>query len=483
MARATTQNVYDLELVEGEAIEHVAKRHWILLLYHLAIPIVLIAIMGWLTFYRYSGGRLFVFGAVPVGDIDSFNTVLLIGTALLGVLWFVSRRRKRKEEVGHRRMILVGMAVLIALFAFRYNGGRIFALYQYESAGIDVINRSLIVLIMLVLFACFYLWIDWSDDSLVLTNRRIVHDHRVLFQRHVQDQILVEKIQSTKMRKETYTAYWLDYGSLVVQAVHVGRRMTFEMAAEPEAMKSRLDAVLKSYQGAQSDEQYRSMVETNVYGAKPLKSKPPIALRAYQAPALLAWLFFENPEVEDEKATITWRSHWLFVFASVAVPFAFLLLSFLLLLISIRTSLVVGPYAAIVGIIVMAAVIGWALWRYEDVRNDVLILTPTNISRVEKKPFGPEDRSTAGLGAIQNVSFDASIWGRMIGYGTIDVRTAGSGSGIKFHRIPDPRQVIATIYDYINEFKKGDRERALKDTLMLLQMFHAQQVERGEFED
>ena len=71
----------------------------------------------------------------------------------------------------------------------------------------------------------------------------------------------------------------------------------------------------------------------------------------------------------------------------------------------------------------------------------------------------------------------------MIGYGTIDVRTAGSGSGIKFHHIPDARQVIATIYDYINEIKKGDRERALKDTLMLLQMFHAEQVDRGEFDD
>lgn len=472
-----TPNPYGIDLVEGETIEFTTKRHWMLLVYHLALPVIGILSAVALAAYRWYGGQFFVLRSGPRGLIDSFNAILLACTIVCLIGMAVYLRRKKLAMVWALSVVTLLFA---ALFGFRYIGGRVFVINPFEASGIDLFNRILIGGIILLLLVCAYLWVDWRNDTIVLTNRRVVHDRRDLFQRHVQDQIEIEKIEKASAPKTTYLTHWLDYGPLIIQATSVGRRMILEMADEPAIMSNNINAKVKQYQNTRSESHFSMMVDEYVYKEKVRKPVPPVKLRVRQTSKILNWLFFENPEVDDEKGEVMWYSHWIFVFASVLLPFAIFIAGLLVLLISIRVSFIVGPWAALIGFLLLAICGAWGLWRYKDTTDDFLQLTPTNVVKLNKLPFGPERRQTASLGAIKNISFRSSFIGRVIGYGSVEIQTAGADTNMIIHEVPDPREIVATIYEYMAEFKANERERTLNDTLTLMHYFHEVQDIHGE---
>jgi hypothetical protein len=131
-------------------------------------------------------------------------------------------------------------------------------------------------------------------------------------------------------------------------------------------------------------------------------------------------------------------------------------------------------------IAILIAFLAWSAWEIEDFRNDMYILTPTNIIDIEKKPFGPEDRRAASLGAITNVSFETTFISNFLGYGNVVVETAGSGGKFTFLHVPKPRDVVTMINDYYVMFKRVDKERSLNDMLELLRHYHLAQQRHNE---
>ena len=155
------------------------------------------------------------------------------------------------------------------------------------------------------------------------------------------------------------------------------------------------------------------------------------------------------------------------------------MLGLLLALVGVRLGILSGGWLAALLLIITAVFVGWSAWEIEDHRNDLYILTLTTIIDVEKKPFGPEDRRTASLGAIQNVNFKVNTFSQLLGFGDVLLETAGSGGKFTFHRIPNAEDAAATINDYLAAFKKDEKERNLNDTLTLLNYYHqAQQAHK-----
>jgi len=139
-----------------------------------------------------------------------------------------------------------------------------------------------------------------------------------------------------------------------------------------------------------------------------------------------------------------------------------------------------GPWLTVFIIAILIAFLAWSAWEIEDFRNDMYILTPTNIIDIEKKPFGPEDRRAASLGAITNVSFETTFISNFLGYGNVVVETAGSGGKFTFLHVPKPRDVVTMINDYYVMFKRADKERSLNDMLELLRHYHLAQQRHHE---
>ncbi|MBX0327484.1 PH domain-containing protein [Oscillochloris sp. ZM17-4] len=482
-----------LDLSEGEQILHVTGRHWIVLLTRLIGPVLGIIFFGGLAFYRSIGGSFLVTDTgEPVG-FDFFNW-LLIGVAMvLALLWtslWIRTSGKKKPMAGdlRTRNILLGAgAVLLLVIYYRYQGGRLLFIdpMMFVSQTLDAVNIILFILAAICLLFTFFGTYDWLNDELILTNKRVVYDNDEVFipkliERRVQEQIYIEDIQDVVASTKTYSQHWLGYGVVIVKSARIGSQITFESAANPKLMQQKIMGEVNSYRKQHTAAEFDRMIETKVYNAQGEKKVFKKDIKTSQGVRWLRWLFHENPEINEDNGTITWRAHWIFAVRALIGPV--LMLFGGLLVIAIGTSLL-QPGPALIGVATAALIISfvaWASWEIEDHRNDLYILSQTNVIDIEKKPFGPEDRRQASLGAVTNVSFETTFISNLLGYGNVVLETAGGGGKFTFDHVPRPRDVVQKINDYQLAFKRGEKEKNLNDTLSLLKHYHDAQQRHQE---
>lgn len=480
MSNSTQSIPLEITLDVDEQVEHIAHCHWILLLYKWLVPGVLILLSTAFVIYRWVGGHFFVLGSAARGLIDPFNIILIATIVISAVAALINYRAKKRSSSW------IAVAVLLvsaAILAFRYQGGRILVINPFEPAGLDTLNLIAILFIISLFLICVYIWVDWRNDTLILTNKRLIHDKNDLFHRHTQDQIAIDKIESASAVAKTYMTYWLDYGMVIVQARTAGRRISVNMVAKPKELTGKISAKVGAINKTRTQKHYDDMIDKHVYNDKVRTPPPHLELRVRHAPKWLNWLFFDNPEIDDEKGEVIWYTHWLFVFASVFWPALIFVVGMVVLFISIQTTFQMGIWALLAGVMLFTICGVWGTWRYKDTTDDYLQLTSDNLIKVDKLPFGPEARRSASLGAIRNISHRSSFIGRVLGYGTVEVQTAGSDTPLLIHAVPDPREIIGTIQEYMAEYRARERERNLSDTLALMHHFHAAQLGHDELFD
>lgn len=474
----------DLELDEGEEILYLSRRHWIVLLQRGAIFLFVALIAGGLALYRASGGTFIVSGVVQEEQFDLFNYILLALIVVLAILWWLPRWRNPKKPP-RGIPYLIGIGVLLLIFYFRFQGGRLFYVNPYEAAGGDVLNLLLILVAIMMLLGLVYSVIDWANDFLILTNTRVVYDDQQFLVRHIQQQMLISDIQQVNMRQESYLEYWFDYGAIVIRSFSP-RRLSFFNTAHPQIMQNAILGEVNKLRRQSEPELLRQMIEDQIYGDK--KPQPPrLAIQVEEELGPLPWLFRPNPEIDYEREIVIWRPFWPFLLLALLRPIG----SFLLLTIALVVLVQLGAFSTSVAFALWLPVLiacgFWAIWVYEEHEHDLFILTRQNITDVDKRPFGPESRRVAPLGAIQDISYHFGFFEAFLenffglGYGDVVVETGGAGGGkFTFKHVPHPRGIQATINDYLTDFRKREKERQLQDALALLKQYHAARQAHAE---
>lgn len=475
-----------IDLGPGEQILHVIGRHWVVLLGRLILPVLGVLAFGGLALYRGIGGTFLVTDAgAPVG-LDPFNWLLVGLTVAVILIWFALFVRGRKTA--RTRNILVGVGIfIVVLIWYRYNGGRIFYIDggSYSGQQTDVFNIVLILAAVISGIFVLFTFYDWLNDELILTNQRVVYDNDQVFiprliEQRVQEQIFLEDIQDVSAKTATYPQHLLGYGTVTVKSARIGGNISFESANGPMEMQKQIMDQVRALRKRMSTENYDRLIEERVYGAKGEKKKHVIRVKQTRTAEALSWIFLENPEFNDDNGTYTWRPHWLFQLQALIGPLLLLGLGLLSVAIAARSVAIEPVWVALLTGVVVVVFLAWAAWEIEDYRNDLYILTPTNVVDIEKKPFGPEDRRQAGLGAIVNVSFSTTFISNLLGYGDVFLETAGAGGKFTFHRVPRPNEVVTVINDYIVGFKRNEKARTLDDTLELLNRYHEAQRRHNE---
>jgi hypothetical protein len=289
--------------------------------------------------------------------------------------------------------------------------------------------------------------------------------------RHHQDQVTLDDIQNVKAETKTYFQQWLKYGTVTIQSANAGGSIIFDYASRPMEMQDAINARLREWRSQRTAEQFRQMIRTRIYGGSADKSLPATHYRVTHPPFVLNLITHSNPEYAPD-GTVTWRPHWLFIVLSLVRPMGALLLLLIATLVGAQAGWLSSGWFALLLIGAIIGFLGWAAWEIEDHKNDLYILTLTSVIDIDKKPFGPEDRRTASLGAIQNVTFRTTFFSQLLGYGDVVLETAGSGGKFTFHRVPRAPEVVATVNEYLAAFKKGEKERNLNDTINLIKTYH-----------
>lgn len=83
-------------------------------------------------------------------------------------------------------------------------------------------------------------------------------------------------------------------------------------------------------------------------------------------------------------------------------------------------------------------------WVTLDYLNDYYVITTKRVLRYERVFLINEDQQTAPLERIQDVTSQASIFGKLFNYALINITTAGMGS-ISFEMAPQPEEVEAAV--------------------------------------
>jgi hypothetical protein len=475
----------DLELDEGEQILHLTRRHWVVLLQRTIIPLLIGLGAAGLALFRAVGGRFIVSGVALGGQFDVINLILVVLIVALVVLWQRGVDPKKKRSWLSGLPYIVGVGALALALLFRYQGGRLLHIDPYRTSAADTFTLSLFLAAIVMGAIVIYLVIDWANDFLILTNLRVVYDDQQLLVRHVQQQLLVSDIQQVNLIQNTYPQYWLGYGALNMRSFSP-RSLFFANAAQPKVMQSMILAEVNKLRRQTEPELLRQMIEDQIYNDRPLP-KPRLAIQVQELHGPFPWLFHPNPEIDYERETVIWRPFWPFLLLQLLRPIGTFLVVALALVFLIRLELISFGVALVLGLPVLLACGFWAFWIYEEHENDIYILTRQNITDVDKRPFGPETRRVAPLGAIQDISFDVGFWEALLqnlfnlGFGDVVVKTGGAAGGdFTFKHVPDPRGVQATINDYLTDFRKREKERTLQDALQLLKQYRALQENRGE---
>ena len=142
---------------------------------------------------------------------------------------------------------------------------------------------------------------------------------------------------------------------------------------------------------------------------------------------------------KDEKILLITRQHWI----RLALPF----FAWLLLAVILIWWLQNGTAFLLVLLTVIYPIIEYINWKYN-------LWCVTNLRVVDETGFFSRYSKESPLDKINNVEYDQSIWGRIFGYGNVDIQTAAELGETKYTLIHHPKLLKDTITHAQEEYKK-----------------------------
>ncbi len=100
-----------------------------------------------------------------------------------------------------------------------------------------------------------------------------------------------------------------------------------------------------------------------------------------------------------------------------------------------------------------AVVCGWALWRWLDWRADLWAVTSQRV--IDESGVLEVRIVDSPLDTIHNVTCVQGIWGRMLGYGTLNIQTAATQGSTTIPDVTDPEDLRETILELQQRYKYG----------------------------
>ena len=311
--------------------------------------------------------------------------------------------------------------------------------------------------------------IDWSNDYVVITNRRVVLLERILLLYESRQEVPLEAILADEVQTDQIGRL-LNYGNLIVRT-YTGQ-IILDRLAEPQRVLALLDEQRERARRGRRRAQ-REAIEATIRSRLGLPTPPPPSPEA-PAPAesapppspptpgqrlgqTLARLFMLRQEEGD---TIIYRTHWAILLAKTALPTLCLLLDLALALLILSQRLPLPPRLGWVLLLIGLPVLGlWWLYQYVDWRNDRYIITPEMIIDVYKKPLGTEEKRSAPLRNIQTIEYARkTLIHLLLNFGTVYIRVGDTQ--FTFDDVYNPSEVQRELFQRLVAARQREEQRA-----------------------
>ncbi len=343
--------------------------------------------------------------------------------------------------------------------------------------GGALLNPLLLIpglLISLGLLA-YFAWsvVDYLNDFLFVSSRRVVRQERVVFFSEWQQVAPLEQVRSVDTSR-SFVGNLLGFGDVRIQTASQQGQITFDYVPEPEAVRRAIFEQMQRREGmvrAQSKMLIHEMLENRLGlalqipgqlcedgeespdGAK--EQEESLVSRVRQA------LDIERHLVLASDADhIIWRKHWFLLLRDVLGPLA------LTLLLTLGTLLLplafdnVGTAIALElpAVLFSLAGLAWVAWIVADWRNDTYEVTTERIIDTQKKPlFFSEERREARLEDIEDILLNIpSPLHYLLDFGNVTLQTAAQQGSLTFDAVPHPRRVADEIRRRISAYHERE---------------------------
>jgi uncharacterized membrane protein YdbT with pleckstrin-like domain len=151
---------------------------------------------------------------------------------------------------------------------------------------------------------------------------------------------------------------------------------------------------------------------------------------------------------EGERLIFQTRAHWITV-VKPAIVFLLALVLFLLSYVLIKDAKTarIAHWACGILLIAAAGYFGYFEWFR---RCDLWAVT--NLRVVDEMGIFKRYSKESPLDKINNLSYDQSLLGRMMGYGDVEIQTAAEDGATIYRKVAKPKQLKETIAHYRDEY-------------------------------
>jgi len=161
---------------------------------------------------------------------------------------------------------------------------------------------------------------------------------------------------------------------------------------------------------------------------------------------------------KDEPWLLRRQRHWFFFVRSLLTPL--LALAALAAAVLVLGLLGVTMPSRLAFLLVSAVPSALVVWAYMDWQNDYYLVTTKRLLHREQVLLKSESREEAPLTKVQNISIKQRLGGKLLGFATLHVQTAGARGLMILDYLRDPEGMQEVIFKQISYLKSKSTEEA-----------------------
>ncbi len=368
------------------------------------------------------------------------------------IIYFVARRHKIRL---YQALVMPTLSLLVPIGLFTW-GTLVNAVTPMALGGLALI---------FILGWGSWNALDWSNDYYIVTNQRVVWLEKVIGLYDSREEAPLSTILSVGVETDQLGRI-LDYGNVIVRTF-VGR-IEFDYVDHPNQAAGMINEYwerVKSVLTVSQKDVMRNTIRQKLglpVEKRTLDELPPVVtINRNLANLPLWWVAFLSLFTlrTEDAGKVIYHKHWIVLLNQIWKPLAFTLFMFALQiwrmmnLAASNTESFLMPNAegalrpdALVLALPMLAVpfIIWLVWEYVDWKNDIFMVASDEISDLDRKPFGKEEKRSAQIDSILSTSYTREgIIPYLFNYGTVKIVVGGAT--FDFQDVSDPASVQADI--------------------------------------
>ncbi len=319
----------------------------------------------------------------------------------------------------------------------------------------------------------------WYYRRYVLTNWRVIDVRGFSFRRR--KQLVLSQVQQVVVERPNILAGWLDIGTVIVLSGGDQNDLRLEWVQHPSQVSHQIQlhellagprvpgaAAFRSAVAREAWEKVDRVEEDMHYPADFPEDTPQITVP------------FELLREYDERVLESIPRHWS-ALAVGEIPPAIVAIAGIVAY-AVARSMGAG-HAGLILVVTFAIVVVWGALQYLNFADDLLILTTQRVVDLDRVLYVvAENRRQAMYNKIQNVRVVTPFWGRIFGYGSITIETAGRSDDLFMSHIAHAAAVQDRIFQYMSasaEHKEaiGRRRRRREAKLWMAELLNELLIE------